>query len=70
VARRFSSLHEIVRPSLEAELERYTQNQNVPESIIISQFNVSLGAVFLAPFLSPSGTMCDPFLPVNQWRLK
>ena len=71
VARRFSSLHEIVRQSLEAELERYTQNQNVPESIIISQFNVSLGAVFLAPFLSPTGTISwSEILPVLHSMFK
>jgi len=67
VARRFPSLQDIVRRSLESELDRYIEGESVPASIVISQFNVSLGAVFLAPFLSPSGTMCDPFLPVNQW---
>ena len=56
VARRFPSLQDIVRRSLESELDRYIEGESVPASIVISQFNVSLGAVFLAPFLSPSGT--------------
>jgi len=55
VARRFPSLQDIVSTSMERLLTAYVAAQPAPRAIALSQVAVALGAVFLAPFLGPTG---------------
>ena len=54
VARRFPSLQDITRSSLERLIDSYVAATDGPRSLAVAQISVAVGSVFLAPFLGPT----------------
>lgn len=54
VARRFSSLHDIVQTSIDDRLAKYVAERDVPRSMAVSEISVALGSVLLSPFVGPT----------------